>query len=76
MMITVRVTPNSKKESVKPTGEGSYAVKVREKAIGGRANSAVVKAIAGYFNVSGSAVLIVRGLKGREKSIEITLPGG
>jgi hypothetical protein len=71
MIIKVRVIPNSKTESVLCVDEANYRLKVREKAIEGRANEAVVEALASYFKVRKSDITIVGGLRSRDKTIEI-----
>lgn len=71
MMIKVRVVPNSKTESVQQTGETSYRLKIREKAIEGRANIAVVAALAEHFKVGRADVSIMHGAKSRDKVVEV-----
>ena len=71
MIIKVRVVPNSKSESVREEGERNYKVKVREKALEGRANAAVIEALARHFGVKRSQVSIVSGASAREKTIEV-----
>ncbi len=51
--------------------DGSYRVAVNAPAIEGKANEAVIKALADYFSVSKSSVKIVRGTKGKRKVVEI-----
>jgi hypothetical protein len=46
-------------------------VKVREPAADGRANDAVVEALAGHFGVPKSAITIVHGRASRRKLIEL-----
>ncbi len=71
MIIRVRVLPNSRSEAVLKTGEGRYKVKVREKALDGKANAAVVDALAGYFGVRRSGVRVVKGVASRDKVVEV-----
>lgn len=71
MMIKVRVMPNSKSESIEALSSSDYRVKVREKAMEGKANDAVLRAISIYFNVRRSDVLIVKGATSRDKVIEV-----
>lgn len=74
MIIKVKVTPNSKVELVQRTGPSDYALKVRERAIEGRANAAVIALLSSYFKVKRSSVSIIKGAKGREKIVEVILP--
>ena len=71
MRIKVRVVPNSKKESVQELDSATYRIKVREKAIEGRANEAVLRLIAKHAGVSMADVRIIHGLRSREKIIGI-----
>ena len=71
-LITVRVKPGSKKGPlVQAALDGSLLVYVREPAIEGRANKAVVKLLAEYYDVPKSNVQLVSGLKSRTKRFEI-----
>ncbi len=74
MIVRVRVLPNSKTESIQLTGEMSYKLKVKEKALEGRANHAVVNALASYFKVSKTDISIIRGIKSKNKMVEIAFP--
>ena len=69
--ISVRVKPNSKEELVEPCGENEYIVRVKEKAIEGRANAAVIKLLSEHFGVPRSAIIVLRGSKSRNKIIEL-----
>lgn len=69
--ISVKVKPNSKQNLVVPAGENQYIVRVKEKAIEGRANEAVVKLLSEYFGVPRSRILVITGLKNKNKIIDI-----
>ncbi len=71
MIIKVRVIPNSRSESVKKIGESSYVVKVRERALDGRANDAAAKVLADHFNTRRSQVSILDGARSRDKTVEV-----
>ena len=70
MIIKVRVVPNSKEEGIEER-EGIYRIKVKEKAIRGRANAAMIALLAEKFGVKRSMILIIKGEKSREKVVEI-----
>ena len=72
--ISVKVKPNSKQNLVEPAGEGQYVVRVREKAIEGKANGAVIEALSKYFDVPRSRIAVIMGLKSRNKVIKIGCP--
>ncbi|HAV10349.1 MAG TPA: hypothetical protein DCX22_01865 [Dehalococcoidia bacterium] len=70
MKITVKVTPHAKTEEVMQQG-ALYLVKVRAVAKEGKANDAVIKLLAAYFNIPRSAISIKIGLTNRNKIVEI-----
>ncbi|MBI2082435.1 MAG: DUF167 domain-containing protein [Deltaproteobacteria bacterium] len=71
MKISITVKPNARKEGVEKCADGSYRVLVRAAPVEGKANEAVVETLADYFSVPKSAVLIVKGARGRKKLVEI-----
>ncbi len=52
--------------------DGSWRVSVSAPAEDGKANAAVIDALAKEFDVPKGAVKIVRGMTGRQKEVEIT----
>ena len=74
--IEVTVTPRARRDEVKSGPDGGYVVSVRAPAREGKANQAVLSALARYFSVPKSALRIVRGETARHKVIQIdALPG-
>ena len=71
MKIIAKIKPNSRKEEIKKIDDKNFIVAVKEPPIDGKANKAIVKALAGYFNVSSSAVRIVSGHASKQKVIQI-----
>lgn len=71
MKIYITAKPGSKKESVEKISENVFKVSVKERPEGGKANEAIEKALADYFNISSSRVRIVAGLSSRKKAVEI-----
>ncbi len=71
MKISVIVKPNSKREGVVASGEGTYTVRVSARPVEGRANERVVELLAGHFGVPKGRVTILRGVAGRKKIVEI-----
>lgn len=51
--------------------DGSFLVWVKEPAEKGKANKAVIKALAKYFGVAQSEVKIVSGFSSKQKILEI-----
>ena len=71
MRITARVKPNAKRTSVEKVADGDYIVRVQAPPLDGRANHAVIKALAEHFAIPRSRVRIARGLSGKIKTIDI-----
>ncbi|MBI4355933.1 MAG: DUF167 domain-containing protein [Candidatus Omnitrophica bacterium] len=75
MQVTVRVTARSRRPGIVQQGDGSLHVRVTAPAEGGRANAAVIAALARHFGVPKQAVAIVRGHTNRQKVVEIAREG-
>lgn len=83
MKISVKAKTNSKTEKVErvtqprlPLSNNEnestlYKVEVKEPPIGGKANEAIIKALAKYFNIPPSSVRLVRGQSSKHKFFEI-----
>jgi len=73
MQISVRVTSNAREPRLTKTGESSFEARVDERAAGGRANKRLLEILSKHFDVPKSRITIVRGLRSRDKVIEIVL---
>lgn len=71
MKILVKAKPGSKEEKVEKTGEAHFTVSVKEPPREGRANAAIVRALAHHFSVPPSRVAIISGHTSRDKIVEI-----
>ena len=71
MRITVTVTPGARSERVERVDASRLRVAVTEPPREGRANAAVVRAVARFLGVPTSAVRIVHGATSRSKALEI-----
>ena len=71
MKIKVKAVPNSKTEGVVKEGD-AFLVKVKEPPKQGRANRAVIKLLAEYFEVSQGSIVILTGFSSRNKVIEVS----
>jgi len=71
MKIQVKVKPNAKHAKVEKSPDGIYLVAVNAPAVEGKANKAVIEAIAKHFGVRKSAVSILVGQKGKLKTLSI-----
>ncbi|HET7813674.1 MAG TPA: DUF167 domain-containing protein [Candidatus Baltobacteraceae bacterium] len=73
MLLTVRVKPGARESGVEEK-DGETIVRVRERAIEGAANEAVVRVLAEHFKVAPGRVRLVRGAAARVKRFSIDLP--
>lgn len=72
MRLAVRVIPRAKRAGVESLSDGSLRVRVTQPAQDGRANDAVLEALAEHFGVPRRCVSLVRGASSRQKVVEIT----
>ncbi len=71
MRLTIRVTPGSRQASVGGTFDGALVVKVRERAVDGRATEAALAGLADALGVPRRAVSLIRGASSRIKLVYI-----
>ena len=68
---TIRVKPGASRARVGGTHDGALIVAVHAQPVEGKANEAVVRALADAFKVSRASVSVIRGHTARTKTIEI-----
>ena len=73
MELKVAVTPNSKKLKVVKVSESEYRVRVDAPAVEGKANRRLIEIMSEYFKVPKASVNILKGLKSKNKIVEIDL---
>ena len=71
MIINVRVTAKAKFKRVEETAPGYFKVYVPAAPEDNKANKAVIEALAEYYGVRKSRILILQGERSRDKRIEI-----
>lgn len=71
MKIFVKANPNAGCELVEKIDDMHFKVSVNEPPVQGRANRAIVRMLAGYFNVPESKVRMIKGFRERNKIFEI-----
>jgi hypothetical protein len=72
MVYTVFVKPGSKKGPlIEPNDEGSFTIYVRERAVDGAANEAVIKLLAKHLGVPKTTLAMTNGHKGKIKTIKV-----
>lgn len=69
--VVVVVKPGAKAPGIIFQEDGSVVVRVRERAIEGRANEAARKALAAALGVAPSALTLVRGATSKVKTFEV-----
>ena len=73
MKIFVKAKPNAREEEVLRVDENHFVVAVKEPPVGGKANEAIVRALAEYFKIPKSQVRITSGHTSRQKVVEIEI---
>lgn len=71
MKFFVSVKTNTKKTEVSWSDKKHLVVRLKESPVGGKANRALVEAVADFFNIPPSRVTIASGLKSKKKIIQI-----
>jgi uncharacterized protein (TIGR00251 family) len=71
MKKTVKVKPNSKKQSIEEMADGTLKVNLKSPPVDGKANKELIELLAEKFNVTKSQVQIKSGLSSNIKLIEI-----
>ncbi len=71
MKIVVTAKTGAREEKVEKFSETEYTVWVKEQPVEGKANHAILKALAGYFKVPYSSLRIAVGHTTKKKIIDI-----
>lgn len=71
VLLKVRLTPRAAREQVTLRDDGSLAVRVSAPPVDGRANAALERAVAGALGIAPSRVSLVRGARGRDKTLRV-----
>ena len=71
MKIFVKVKPGAKQEKVESVDGTHLTISVRALAHEGKANEAVIKALAAHFDVAPSRISMMKGFSSRQKIFEI-----
>ena len=72
--VAARVHPGASREAVSLLGDGSLDVRVRPRAIDGKANEGVIEVLAEWLGLRKRDVRIASGARSREKLVELDLP--
>lgn len=71
MQKQVKVKPNSKKQSIEESADGSLTVHLKSPPVDGKANKELIELLAKKFDVPKSNIRIKLGLSSKTKLIEI-----
>lgn len=71
MKVLVKVKTGARKNFVERAGEGQFIVFTKKQPEKGRANQAVLRLLAKHFKKPPEALKIAKGLKSKQKIIEI-----
>lgn len=71
MKIYITAKPKSKKEYIKKIDDIHYTVAVKELPLLGKANQAIISALAKYFSIPPYKIHILYGEKSKQKVVEI-----
>ena len=72
MKIFVKAKPNSKKEEVQLIDEQHFVIAVKESSVDGKANSAIIKALAKYLDIPPSTIEFVSGHRSKQKVLKVS----
>ena len=73
MRVSVIVHPNAKRPRIEKDLLGMLHIYVHEPPLEGKANAAVIEALAEHFSVKKNAVIVLSGQKSKQKVFEITI---
>ncbi len=71
MKIFVTAKPNNKHPKVTKLSDNHYIVAVKEPPKDGKANTAIIKALADHLNIPKSTICIKSGQKAKTKLLEV-----
>ena len=71
MKIIIKARPSSQEEKVEKISDTEFVVSVKEPPVQGRANEAIIRALAEYLGVSKYQIRIISGYTSRQKILEV-----
>jgi uncharacterized protein YggU (UPF0235/DUF167 family) len=71
MRVRIRVHPGARQPGVGGSHDGALVVKVRERAVDGKATDAALRAVADALGVRADRVRLVSGATSRTKTVEV-----
>ena len=71
MKIHIKVIANSSKNSIEKISDAEFKIHLKEKAVKGKANKALIELLAEYFRKKRSEITIEKGLTSNNKTISV-----
>ena len=71
MIINIKVKPNSKKQEIVKIDNSKYLISLKEKPENNKANIELIKLLKKYFKVDSNDIKIIKGLRSKNKLVEI-----
>lgn len=71
MILTIKVKPNSKNQSIEEQPDGSLIVHLKSPPVDGKANQELIVLLSKKFKVPKSSIAIKCGLSSKNKLVEI-----
>lgn len=71
MIIKVKVITRASQTKIEQQPDGSFKAWLKSAPVEGKANDELVELLADYFKVSKSQINVVKGLKSKNKTIEL-----
>ena len=71
MKVIVKAKIKAREEKVEKIDERNYKVSVKAAPVEGKANKAIIKALAEYFNTAKSSITLISGETSKQKVFEI-----
>ncbi|OGL87343.1 hypothetical protein A3I40_04020 [Candidatus Uhrbacteria bacterium RIFCSPLOWO2_02_FULL_48_12] len=76
MKISVKVRTGAREEGVEEIDDNSFLVRVKAEPIDDKANKALLRVLARYFQVTPSVIKIIHGRSSKHKLIDVPLDNG
>jgi uncharacterized protein (TIGR00251 family) len=73
MQINIKVIPRAHKNIIEKIDDTTFKIRVTVPPVDNKANIVVQKMLADYFNVSKSDIKVIRGMKSRQKVVEVDI---
>ena len=71
MKLFIKAKPGAKAEKIVKMSETNFKIAVKERPQNGKANAAILRALAGHFKIAPSRLKIISGSTAHNKIIEI-----